>query len=532
MTSQIHTENLEEGAVLIIGAGIAGLFTALKLAPLPVTIVTAAPLGRGSSSNWAQGGLAAALGKEDSPRLHLADTIKAGAGLVEDAPARLLTELGPARVEDLIKLGVAFDRDDQGNLSLGKEAAHSRHRIVHFAGDQAGAAIMDALIAAAQAADHITIRERMVAEDILITENGTAAGILAQNIEADQRLLITCPRVILATGGLGGLFAVTTNPVRAQGHGMAMALRAGAEIMDPEFVQFHPTALDIDKDPAPLATEALRGAGAILVNQHNERIMEGKHDALDLAPRDIVARAVAQSLANGKGAFLDATEAIGEQFAPRFPAVYAACQEVGLDPSKDPLPVAPAAHYHMGGIATDLEGATSVPGLYAVGEVAATGIHGANRLASNSLLEALVFGDQIATKLKNSSPISGGGIFLPRDRLALPARPAPDIQMAMLRQTMSHHAGLLRSKSGLTTAMDAISKLEQAEGRTSGLQNALLAATIILVAALDRRESRGSHARLDYSGTATAVHSIVLWDPEKGLIVQNRRVTPSVGMPQ
>lgn len=522
---QLETENLPEGGVLIIGAGVAGLFTALKLAPLPVTIITAAPVGRGGSSTWAQGGLAAAMAGDDNPHAHFEDTVAAGAGLVDHPPTHILTTNGPARVQDLIDLGVAFDTDEDGRLKLGREAAHSRNRIVHAKGDQAGAAIMDALITAADQADHITIRERIVAEDILLTGNGQAGGVLGVDVLTGERLMITCPRVVLSTGGLGGLYAITTNPKSAQGHGIAMALRAGADILDAEFVQFHPTALDIGKDPAPLATEALRGDGAILVDKYNDPIMKTRHPDGDLAPRDIVARGVAAAIADGRSAFLDASDAIGADFGARYPTVFKACMEEGINPATDPMPVAPAVHYHMGGVATDTDGRTAVPGLWAVGEVAATGVHGANRLASNSLLEALVFGARAAINIQGDKGYGdAGGLFIPRDRLQLPPKPSPHVQTAMLRNVMAEHAGILRTKSGLMTAMEKLTQLEQAHGLTSGLQNALLAATVVLVAALDRRESRGSHQRLDYQSEATPVHSVVSWHPEKGLKVGTRPV--------
>ncbi|MHA7873579.1 MAG: L-aspartate oxidase, partial [Hyphococcus sp.] len=395
----------------------AGLYTALKLAPRPVTVITARPLGEGGATPWAQGGMAAAVGEDDTPNLHFADTMQAGAGLVDPEAASVLADGGPAAVEDLARFGVQFDRDDAGAYVLGREAAHCRNRIVHVTGDQAGAAIMAALVKAARASDHITILERMVVEDLLVDDNGAVGGVLIYNVKAGERVALDAGETVMATGGLGGLYAVTTNPKAAQGHGLAFAARAGAVVRDPEFVQFHPTALDIGVDPAPLATEALRGEGATLVNKDGSPFMAEYHKAEDLAPRDVVARAVEAEIKAGRGAFLDARTAIAEAFPNAFPTVFAACQKANIDPRTDLMPVAPAAHYHMGGVMTDLEGRASVDGLWAVGEVASSGVHGANRLASNSLLEAIVFGARIADQLRDKETAVRDDPGAPADRM-------------------------------------------------------------------------------------------------------------------
>jgi L-aspartate oxidase len=523
MTTALDSIALDADSTLIIGAGVAGLYTALQMAPRPVTVITAAKLGRASSSTWAQGGLAAAMGEDDTPELHFQDTVEAGAGLVEETPTRILTEEGPDRVRDLINLGVAFDTDETGKLKLGMEAAHSRHRIVHATGDQAGAAIMDALTTAAQKAEHITIKERIVAEDILITSQREAIAIVAYDIEAQKRLIISCPRIVLATGGLGGLYKVTTNPVRAQGHGLAMALRAGAEIIDPEFVQFHPTALDVDIDPAPLATEALRGEGATLVDKFGFAFMQKIHEDADLAPRDIVARGVAASIMKGNGAFLNARDTIGDRFQAMFPTVYAACKNSGIDPVTDLIPVSPAAHYHMGGVGTDVDGRTSLAGLWAVGEVASTGIHGANRLASNSLLEALVFGYRAAQSLKaDTSGFKKEGVRISPELMALPPAPADYDLMQRLRKLMSERVGMIRDKKGLQTALKEIGEIEAHADMTSGMQNALLAATLIASNAYAREESRGSHYRQDHTGEAEPHHLVVTYNEQTGFDVKAR----------
>ncbi|HXI87442.1 MAG TPA: FAD-dependent oxidoreductase, partial [Parvularculaceae bacterium] len=285
--------------ILIIGAGVAGLFTALKLSPRPVTLVTARPLGEGGSSEWAQGGMAAAIGAGDTPNLHFADTLGAGAGLVDPEAASILVDGARHAVEDLERYGVKFDRNENGSFKLGREAAHCRDRIVHAAGDQAGAAIMAALIEAARAASHIAIDERMVVEDLLTDDHGRVGGALVYDVAKGTRILMRAGATVLATGGLGGLYRVTTNPKQAQGHGLAFAARAGAFIRDPEFVQFHPTALALGLDPAPLATEALRGAGAHLIDGDGRAFMTDYHKGGDLAPRDIVARAVEGEIAAG-----------------------------------------------------------------------------------------------------------------------------------------------------------------------------------------------------------------------------------------
>ncbi len=488
----------ENTEILIIGAGVAGLSTALKMAPRPVTIVTARPLGKGGATPWAQGGLAAAVGDDDTPNLHFADTMQAGAGLVDPEAASALADGGPIAVEEFIRLGVAFDHGEDGHLKLGREAAHCRNRIVHATGDQAGAAIMAALIDAARKAKHITIRELIVVEDLLVDDNGAVGGALIYDVNAGERLALDASETIMATGGLGGLFAVTTNPTPAQGHGLAFAARAGAVIRDPEFVQFHPTALDLGVDPAPLATEALRGEGASLVNKDGRAFMGDYHKAGDLAPRDIVARAVESEIKAGRGAFLDATKAIGKAFPEMFPTVFASCKSAKIDPRTELMPVAPAAHYHMGGVMTDIDGKATIEGLWAVGEVASTGVHGANRLASNSLLEAVVFGARIADQLREKEMKPRLDPGAPSDRMNLPSKPADPLAMMKLRAAMSSGCALVRSEASLQMTLSVISELNHHPNMTSGLKSALVTAEIIAQGALMRDESRGSHFRSDF----------------------------------
>ncbi|MGE0743405.1 MAG: L-aspartate oxidase [Hyphomonadaceae bacterium] len=480
---------MNRAPVLIVGAGLAGLFLALKLAPRRCLVLSQAPLGQASASAWAQGGLAAALAPGDDPKLHAADTVKAGAGLVDPAIAALIAREGPARVLDLVALGVPFDRTHDGKLAQSLEAAHSKPRVVRVSGDLAGKAIMDALIAAARAELHITVIENSRAVALLQDENGRVRGVTCENGDRFE-----AAETVLATGGVGGLYAVTTNPAEAMGQGLAMAAHAGALIADAEFVQFHPTAIDIARDPAPLATEALRGEGAHLINARGEAFVS------DLAPRNVVARAIHIEREAGRGAFLDAREAVGSHFPAAFPTVFAACMSAGIDPRLAPIPVAPAAHYHMGGVVTDAWGRTTLEGLWAAGECASTGAHGANRLASNSLLEAVVFGHRIADRLREAeapAPLSIKAVTPP------PALPEAD--RSELRALMQAHAGVVRDAAGLASALDRVDALCNAHGRAL----ALTAARLILIAALGRKESRGAHFRSDYPDGATPNRSFL-----------------------
>ncbi|MCZ7660742.1 MAG: L-aspartate oxidase [Xanthobacteraceae bacterium] len=484
--------------IVIVGGGLAGLFCALKLSPRPVTVITAAPIGEGASTAWAQGGIATAVAEGDTPEAHARDTVLAGAGLVDEAVALAMAREGPARVHDLLRFGVPFDKDLEGRLAVGREAAHSARRIVHVRGDQAGRAIMQALIAAVRRTPTIRVFEGYAAED-LVVEGRYVAGIRARALGDRRPVTIPARAVVLASGGIGHLYAVTTNPSEARGQGLAMAARAGAVLADTEFVQFHPTAIAVGRDPAPLATEALRGEGAILVNRAGERFMTAIHPDADLAPRDIVARGVFAELAAGRGAFLDARAALGETFAQRFPGVHASCKAAGIDPAREPIPIAPAAHYHMGGVLVDATGRTSLDGLWAAGEVACTGAHGANRLASNSLLEAIVYAARIAEDIAGLVPMPQTLPWPDERHLGeeadLAAEPARERE---LRQLMSAHVGVIRDREGLTDALIALSRLARESRNVPALRNMATAALLVAAAALRRRESRGGHYRADY----------------------------------
>lgn len=477
--------------VLIIGGGLAGLFLALRLAPRTCTLITPAPLGTAASSAWAQGGLAAALAPDDSPEAHAEDTILAGDGLVDPVIARLIAEDGPKRVHDLIRLGVPFDRTPDGALALSLEAAHSKPRVARVAGDLAGKAIIGALTDAVLSADHVTILSDLKAVDLLQAESGRVCGALVRDSDGALHSL-RARETVFCTGGCGGLFAVTTNPRESRGDALAMAYNAGALLSDLEFIQFHPTAIDIGRDPAPLATEALRGEGARLVNRNGEPFMP-RHDPMgELAPRDRVARAVHIEWMSDRGAYLDTRQAIGDNIAHEFPTVFGSCKTAGIDPRRDLIPIAPAAHYHMGGIVTDMWGRTSLDGLSACGECSSTGAHGANRLASNSLLEVVVFAARIADRLRDADLKDDACKALPS-----PPRDLGEDDLAELRKNMAMHCGVVRTSVGLTALHQFISEKITSESHAA-VPRALLVSDLIVRAALRREESRGGHYREDF----------------------------------
>lgn len=491
--------------VVVVGAGIAGLSAALHLAHLPVTLIAQARLGLEAATAWAQGGLAAALGPDDAPELHAADTLAAGTGLSEPGTARAVARAAPGCIEWLERLGVPFDREADGGFALGLEAAHGRRRIVHAEGDGAGRIVLDRLAWAVRAARSIDVMENVRAIE-LILHDGAIAGLRCAPV-----VVLPTRRVVLATGGIGGLYAHTTNPLAAVGSGVALAARAGAVLRDLEFVQFHPTAIATGADPMPLATEAVRGEGAVLVNGRRERFMAEVPGA-ELAPRDAVARAIFAQLAAGETVFLDARAALGQRFAHRFPSVAALCGKVGLDPARDLIPVRPAAHYHMGGVKVDRRGRASIEGLWACGEVASTGLHGANRLASNSLIESLAFAHWVAEDILGTDSTVRADFASPPPLAQSKASPACDtdtdghaMSMTDIRVLMTKRVGVVREACGLQEAIRLLSR--RVTGAPGSNSDPALVALLVATAAFARRESRGAHFRSDHPALGTIRHT-------------------------
>jgi L-aspartate oxidase len=482
--------------ILVVGSGVAGLHTAWRAAEHgPVLLLTKRSLFD-SATSYAQGGIAAALGAGDSPELHRRDTLAAGAALCDAAAVQVLVEEGPARVRELHSAGADFDLEpDTGRFRLGREAAHSRKRIVHAHGDQTGAEVARTLIHRVRRSKRVRVLEKTRVLD-LILHRGQCVGVRA-SVQGKPAEIIA-DVTVLATGGAGQVFRHTTNPVVATGDGYAIAHRAGVTLSDMEFVQFHPTALDTRENPLALISEAVRGEGATLVNERGVRFMKRLHKQAELAPRDIVARAIVRQQRAGHHVFLDARK-LSATFSRRFPGILALCMARGIDPRRELIPVTPAAHYMMGGIVTDLCGRSNVSRLYAVGEVSRTGVHGANRLASNSLLEGLVFAERVARDLVQhgalkSVPKAGfWSVPVLRDRGA--AQVAAD----STREVMWRDAGLVRTAVGLRSARDRLKDIEKRlpVGATEEL-NLVQTAQLIVEGALRRRESRGGHYRSDY----------------------------------
>jgi L-aspartate oxidase len=477
---------------IVVGGGLAGMMTALELRPLRVALVSYRSLGEGTSSAWAQGGIAAAVGDDDTPALHARDTVAAGAGLVEKRVAARLAADAPHAIERIASLGVRFDRDAAHHYALGREGAHSRRRILRAGGDATGAELVRAIAAAVRSSPAIELLENASALDVTLAD-GRVCGLVVRYGD-DSTAVLSASAVVLATGGIGGLYRFTTNPTTSRGSGIALAARAGARLADLEFVQFHPTALDVPSDPLPLVTEALRGEGAILVDAGGVRIMNGVDLRADLAPRDIVARRVFAVRGAGGRAYLDARDAIGAAFPERFPTVFAACMRFGIDPRTDRIPVVAAAHYHMGGIAVDLDGRSSVAGLYACGEVAATGVHGANRLASNSLLESVVYPERIANDIRVTARTNARATAPTSYARAVEASAA---EWSALRETMYFGVGVERNEAGLEAAIRRLGALGEAT-RSTDLRDASTVGELVARAALRRRETRGSHVRADF----------------------------------
>ncbi|MGW4072801.1 L-aspartate oxidase [Streptomyces asiaticus] len=560
-----------EADVVVVGSGVAGLTVALRCAAAGarVTVVTKARLDDGST-RWAQGGIAAALGEGDTPEQHLDDTLVAGAGLCDERAVRALVTEGPDAVRRLIATGARFDADDvTGEILLTREGGHHRRRIAHAGGDATGAEISRALVEAVRAAGIETVENALVL-DLLKDGSGRAAGVTLHVMGEGQRDGVGAVRadaVVLATGGMGQIFSATTNPAVSTGDGVALALRAGAEVSDLEFVQFHPTVLWLGPDAEgqqPLVSEAVRGEGAHLVDADGVRFMRGQHELAELAPRDIVAKGIMRRMRE-RGAehmYLDARHFGAEMWGRRFPTILAACRAHGIDPVTEPIPVAPAAHYASGGVRTDLRGRTTVPGLYACGEVACTGVHGANRLASNSLLEGLVFAERIAEDITAEAESAGaestrtGGRERPAERTgpsAPTASPAASGDAPLLasearyeiQHIMTHGAGVLRSAASLARAADRLDRVQDdavaqllRDGKTAepGVEtweatNLHLVARVLVAAALRREETRGCHWREDRPERDDAAwrrHLLVTLRPDGALDV---RATDSEAFP-
>ena len=493
--------------VVVVGSGVAGLTAALHASEAGEVLLVTKVLVDDGSTRWAQGGVAAALGADDSPEDHLQDTLVAGVGLCDVDAVRVLCTEGPERLRQLIEWGAAFDRDPSGELSLTREGGHHRDRIVHAGGDATGAEVQRALVAAVKASPRIRLVEHALVLDLLRTADGRAAGVTLHVLgegTQDGVGAVLARAVVLATGGMGQVYASTTNPAVSTGDGVALALRAGAAVADLEFVQFHPTSLYLGPGATgqqPLVSEAMRGEGAFLVDADGERVITvADHPLADLAPRDVVAKAIhRRMLEQGVEHVFPDARGLGEaRLLQRFPTIVARCRQAGVDPVTEPVPVAPAAHYASGGVRTDLHGRTDVPGLYACGEVACTGVHGANRLASNSLLEGLVFAARIGADLVRELPPQGEPLPGAGEAGLLD----PSVREELAR-AMTSGAGVLRSAESLAETARRLEELglrtSDAPGPAAWEASDLHAVATALVAAAARREeTRGAHWREDH----------------------------------
>ena len=498
-----------EADVVVVGSGIAGLTTAIRArnAGRRVILVTKDVVDAGST-RWAQGGIAAALSPEDSADEHFRDTIVAGAGLCKEAAVRALVDEGPAAIHGLINLGAQFDLDTRGELALTREGGHNRDRIIHAGGDATGQEVSRALVAAVEKIRDVELIEHAAVVDLLRDATGAVQGVTLHVIgegERDGVGAVLAPAVVLATGGIGQVFSQSTNPRVATADGIALALRAGAVVTDAEFVQFHPTVLYVGQEAVgqqQLVSEAVRGEGAILLDSDGHRFMQQVHPLADLAPRDVVAKAIMRRMRaeRSRHVWLDG-RMIGDRWPTRFPTIFDALLLQGIDPREQLIPVAPAQHYHSGGVHTDLHGRTTVPGLFACGEVAGTGVHGANRLASNSLLEGLVFAERIGAQLQSELPQRRDPVE-PQGATGL----LSNTQRSVIQSTMTEGAGVLRSADSLSITSSVLEAMTLVSGETKNTAawettNVHAAASAIAYGAAIRRETRGSHWREDFPNT-------------------------------
>lgn len=496
--------------VLIIGSGIAGVYTALEISPeIDIAILTKETIDI-SNSVLAQGGIAVSLDKEDSPKLHFKDTLYAGVGLCDEESVWVLVNEAAANIDLLCKFGVNFDRKSSSELSLTREGAHSKNRIIHF-GDTTGKEVCDKLISVVKTRENVKIKERTFAVD-LITEDNVCKGLLTYEEDSGKYKLYLSNIVICATGGFGQLYTHTTNPEVATGDGVCLAYRAGAELMDLEFIQFHPTVLNHPLNKSFLISEAVRGEGAVLRNVDGKRFMPEYHELNELAPRDVVSRAIFAEMkkTGAEHVFLDITFKDRTHLENRFPNIFKTCLEYDIDISKDYIPVSPAEHYCMGGIKTDVHGRTNIVGFYACGEAACNGIHGANRLASNSLLEGLVFGHKIGFEV--SSILNRGGQAIKLNQNCSEHRINKDFNRDEIRlevqKLMTEKVGIIREAQGLTYARDKnekylelLNNLDNSSIKDLELQNLVLLSRLVIESALEREESRGAHFREDFDKT-------------------------------
>lgn len=499
---------LLETDFLVIGAGVAGLRAAIELAPAGRVLVLAKREIKDSSTQYAQGGIAAALSDEDEISLHLQDTLTAGDGLCNVEAAKVLVEDAPERIEELIAWGTEFDREGT-KLTFGREGAHSRNRILHAHGDSTGREIQRALFAKAKALPDISVQEFEFSTDLHVEDGRVAAVHLIDEHGVSKS--IRCSAVLLATGGMGQLYLNTTNPPVATGDGVAMAWRAGAAATDLEFIQFHPTALYLKKAPRFLLSEALRGEGAHLRNMEMTRFMPKYHPLGELAPRDVVARAIIHEMERSRAkdpiVYLDLTDLDAAHIRKRFPRIYSTCMQYNIDITSELIPVRPAAHYAMGGVRTDLEGRTTLPGLYAAGEAAGTGVHGANRLASNSLLEGLVFGARAGRKMRDELKAAAGRVTDLPPAVGYSNGPLPlpvESAVTQIQETMWKQVGIVRTPEGMKQAMTTLEELapklsHPRTRREYEARNLQIAGRLVTRCALAREESRGAHYRTDFS---------------------------------